>query len=66
MKHFVKLSNGETVVLVEEQDALSIALGDEDDIDLYVAQITIDGVLAYSTAAYAPETIARGLKYEYI
>ena len=67
MKHFVKLSNGETVVLVEEQNSLSIALGDgKDDIDLYVAQITMDGVLAYSTAAYAPEVLSKGLKYEYI
>ncbi len=62
MKYFVKLSNGETVVLIEEQDSLSIALGDgKDDIDLYVAQITIDGVLAYSTAAYAAEVLSRGL-----
>jgi hypothetical protein len=69
MKHFVKLSNGETVVLIEEENSLAIALGDaniEGEIDLYVAQITMDGVLAYSTATYAPETISRGLKYEHI
>jgi hypothetical protein len=64
MKHFVKLSNGETVVLVEEDNALSIALGDgKDEVDLYIAQITMDGVLAYSTAAYAPETLSKGLQY---
>lgn len=67
MRHFVKLSNGETLVLIEEDNCLSIGLGDEEDgVDLYVAQITLDGVLAYSTASYAPETLARGLKYEHI
>lgn len=65
MKHFVKLSNGRTAVLVEENDALTIALGDGDgDIILYIAQITRDGVLAYSTAAWAPEDISTGLKDE--
>ena len=65
MKHFVKLSNGRTAVLVEENNALSIALGDGDgDILLYIAQITMDGVLAYSTAAWAPEDISTGLKDE--
>lgn len=65
MKHFVKLSNGRTAVLVEENNALTIALGDGDgDILLYIAQITMDGVLAYSTAAWAPEDISTGLKDE--
>jgi hypothetical protein len=65
MKHFVKLSNGKTAVLIEEDNALSIALGDGDgDIDIYIAQITRDGVLAYSTAAWAPEDISTGLKNE--
>lgn len=65
MKHFVELSNGRTAVLVEENDALSIALGDgKGDIELYIAQITMDGVLAYSTAAWAPEDISKGLKDE--
>lgn len=63
MKHFVQLSNGETAVLVEEDDALCVALGDgKGDVDLYIAQITMDGVLSYSTAAWAPESISKGLK----
>jgi hypothetical protein len=67
MKHFVKLSNGETVVLTEEDSSLSIGLGDEEDgVDLYIAQITLDGVLGYSTASDAPERLVRGLKYEHI
>lgn len=67
MRHFVKLSNGETIVLIEEDSALSIGLGDEEDgVDLYIAQITLDGVLSYSTASYAPDTLVRGLKYEHI
>jgi|688.fasta_scaffold323560_3 hypothetical protein len=67
MRHFVKLSNGETVVLIEEDSSLSIGLGDEEDgVDLYIAQITLDGVLSYSTASYAPDTLVRGLKYEHI
>lgn len=67
MKHFVQLSNGKTVVLVEEDDALCVALGDgKGDVDLYIAQITMDGVLSYSTASYAPETLSKGLQYGYI
>jgi hypothetical protein len=65
MEHFVTLSNGQTAVLVEEDNALSIALGDgKGGIDLYIAQITMDGVLSYSTAAWAPEDISKGLKSE--
>jgi hypothetical protein len=63
MQHYVKLSNGETVILTEEDNALSIALGYSDgDVDLYIAQITRDGVLAYSTASYAPEKVVKGLQ----
>jgi len=63
MQHYVKLSNGETVILTEENDALSIALGDSHgDVDLYVAQVTMDGVLGYSTASYGPEIMVRGLR----
>ena len=63
MQHNVKLSNGETVILTEENDALSIALGDgHGDVECYVAQVNKDGVLGYSTASDGPAIMVGGLR----
>ena len=63
MRHLVQLSNKATLVLIEENNSLSIGLADEDgEVDLYIAQITPDGVLGYATASYAPENLVNGLR----
>lgn len=63
MKHLVKLSNGTTVVLVEENNCLAIGMWDDgyNVVDSYVASITKDGVLTYGNSGSACSYIVDGL-----
>jgi hypothetical protein len=74
MKHVVKLSNGQNLVIEESTDAINIGLGEkinyidieggvhvEYEIDAYVSQINCDGVLIYNTSGDACIELAKGL-----
>ncbi len=60
MIHEVRLSNGQ-ILLVEEQDqGISIGVGeDKNEVEAYVCQITCNGVLVYPNSGDACEQLSR-------
>ena len=62
MKHYVTLSNGETLEIQEENDGLSIAAMHDGQVFGYICQLNKDGVLSYTNSGNATEFITRGFK----
>jgi hypothetical protein len=62
-QHIVELSNGQKILLQEEENALSICSCEEGDIpDWFICQINANGVLVYPNSGTGPEYLTRGLK----
>jgi hypothetical protein len=62
-QHLIHLSNGQKIILQEEDDALSISSCEESDSpEWFICQINCNGVLVYPNSGYAPEYLTRGLK----
>lgn len=61
IQHSVKLSNGRTVLLVEENNALSIAWADEHGLEAYICEINVNGVQVYPNSGEAPLLLTENL-----
>lgn len=61
MKHLVKLSNGQLLLIEEANNALHIAAMHNGDVDGYICEINANGVLTYPNSGSAPEYLTRGL-----
>lgn len=62
MQHRVRLTNGEVVLLREDNNELHIGQLDESDVDWWIASISGNGVLVAPNSSYAPEQLTQGLK----
>jgi hypothetical protein len=61
-QHIVTLSNGQKILLEEQDNALSIASCGDVEPEAYICQINCDGVLVYPNSGSEPEYLTRGLK----
>lgn len=61
IEHLVKLSNGQTVMLIEGSDGLSIAWSDENELEAYICKINADGVQVYPNSGEATLLLTENL-----
>lgn len=64
MTHRVELSNGEVLLVIEGSNQVDLATEEEDapgEPDKYIASITTDGVLTYTSCFDAPERLVDDL-----
>jgi hypothetical protein len=59
--HKVKLSNGQTVTLREQDDDLAIGHEEKDGEDWWICTISANGVLCAPNSGESPEQLTEGL-----
>lgn len=61
-RHLVHLTNGETLLIEECENAISISSMDGSDVDMYICRIDANGVLVYPNSGSATECLSGGLR----